>query len=102
MRRREFIAFALPLAVWPAAAFSQASGQQQRIGFLANWGEGDFEGTRRLDRFKVRLGELGWTEGKNLQIEVRFGDNNGERIRQAAAELIKLAPDAVVQFFHAG
>jgi putative ABC transport system substrate-binding protein len=96
MRRREFIAFALPLAVWPAAAFSQASGRQQRIGFLANWGEGDFEGTRRLDRFKVRLGELGWTEGKNLQIEVRFGDNNGERIRQAAAELIKLAPDAVV------
>lgn len=96
MRRREFLAFAVPLAVWPAAAFSQASGRLQRIGFLGNWGEADFEGTRRLDRFKLRLGELGWIEGKNLQIEVRFGDNNGERIRQAAAELIKLAPDAVV------
>lgn len=96
MRRREFIAFALPLAVWPAAAFSQASGRPQRVGFLANWGEGDFEGTRRLDKFKLRLGELGWIEGKNLHIEVRFGDNNAERIRQGAAELIKLAPDAVV------
>ena len=96
MRRREFLAFALPLAIWPAAAFSQASGRPQRVGFLGNWGEGDFEGTRRLDRFKLRLGELGWIEGKNLQIEVRFGDNNGERIRQAAAELIKLAPDAIV------
>jgi putative ABC transport system substrate-binding protein len=96
MRRREFLAFALPLAVWPAAAFSQVSGRPQRVGFLGNWGEADFEGTRRLDRFKLRLGELGWTEGKNLQIEARFGDNNGERIRQAAAELIKLAPDAIV------
>ena len=96
MRRREFIAFAVSLAIWPRAAFSQASGRPQRVGFLANWGEGDFEGTRRLDRFKLRLRELGWTEGKNLQIEVRFGDNNAERIRQAATELIKLAPDADV------
>jgi putative ABC transport system substrate-binding protein len=49
-----------------------------------------------LDKFRLRLRELGWTEGKNLQIDVRFGDNNGERIRQAATELIQLAPDAIV------
>ena len=96
MRRREFLAFAVPLAVWPAAALSQTGGRLQRIGFLGNWGEGDFEGTRRLDVLRQRLRELGWSEGKNLQIEIRFGDNNGERIRQAAVELIKLAPDAVV------
>jgi putative ABC transport system substrate-binding protein len=63
---------------------------------MGNWGEGDAEGTKRLDKFRLRLRELGWTEGKNLQIDVRFGDNNGERIRQAATELIQLAPDAIV------
>jgi putative ABC transport system substrate-binding protein len=96
MRRREFLALAAPLVVWPAAAFSQTGGRPQRVAFLGNWGDGDVEGTRRLDRFRQRLKELGWAEGKNLQIEIRFGDNNGERIRQAAIELIKLAPDAVV------
>jgi putative tryptophan/tyrosine transport system substrate-binding protein len=96
MRRREFIALAVSLAVWPVVAFSQTVSRQQRIGFLGNWGEGDAEGTKRLDKFRLRLRELGWTEGKNLQIDVRFGDNNGERIRQAATELIQLAPDAIV------
>jgi hypothetical protein len=51
-------------------------------------GEGDVEGTPRMDRFRSRLRELGWTEGTNLQLMVRFGGNNGERIRQAAAELV--------------
>lgn len=96
MRRREIIALAIPLAVWPVVAFSQTVSRQQRIGFMGNWGEGDAEGTKRLDKFRLRLRELGWTEGKNLQIDVRFGDNNGERIRQAATELIQLAPDAIV------
>lgn len=96
MRRREFLALAVPLTVWPAAAFSQADGRLQRIAFLGNWGEGDIEGARRLEVLRLRLKELGRVEGRNLQIEIRFGDNNGERIRQAAAELIKLAPDAVV------
>lgn len=96
MRRREFIAFAMPLAAWPAVAFSQAVSRQQRVGFLANWADSDAEGVRRLDRFRLRLRELGWTEGKNLQIDIRFGDNNVERINQAAAELIGLAPLAII------
>jgi putative ABC transport system substrate-binding protein len=96
MRRREVIALAISLAVWPAAAFAQGGGRQGRVGFLGTWGAGDFEGTARLDRFRLRLRELGWTDGKNLQIAVRFGENNGERIRQAAAELIGLAPEAIV------
>ena len=44
---------------------------------------------------KLRLQELGWTEGKNLRIDVRFGNNNSERIRQAATQLIEAAPDAI-------
>jgi putative tryptophan/tyrosine transport system substrate-binding protein len=96
MRRREVIFLTLPLAIWPAAAFAQAGGRQRRIGFLGTWGEGDVDGPPRMERFRSRLRELGWTEGTNLQLTVRFGDNKGERIRQAAAELVALAPDAIV------
>ena len=45
MRRREVIALAISLAVWPAAAFAQGGGRQGRVGFLGTWGAGDFEGT---------------------------------------------------------
>lgn len=96
MRRREFLAFAVPLAVWPAMGFSQTLSRQQRIGFLGTWGEGDVEGAKRLDNAKLRLSELGWTEGKNLQIDVRLGANDGDGIRKAATELIELAPDAII------
>ena len=96
MRRREIIAFAGLLAVLPMVAVSQTISRLKRIGFLGNWGEGDVEGTKRLDTFRQSLKELGWTEGKNLQVDVRFGGNDRERIRQTAAELIELAPDAIV------
>jgi putative tryptophan/tyrosine transport system substrate-binding protein len=97
MRRREFILFSVvPLAVWPVAALAQTVNGVQRIGFLGNWAEKDVEGTKRLAVFKLRLQELGWTEGKNLQIDVRFAYNSSERIRQAATELIELAPDGII------
>jgi putative tryptophan/tyrosine transport system substrate-binding protein len=96
VRRREVIFLGMPLAIWPATAFAQTGGQQRRIGFLGTWGEGDAEGPPRMERFRSRLRELGWREGTNLQITFRFGDNNGDRIRQSAAELVALAPDAIV------
>jgi putative ABC transport system substrate-binding protein len=97
MRRREVLVFAFaPLALWPAAALAQNVNRQQRIGFLGNWAEGEVEGTRRLDAFRSRLKELGWIEGKNVQIDTRFGNNDEQRILKAAAELIALAPDAIV------
>ena len=97
MRRRQFMVFAFaPLALWPAAVLAQNASRQQRIGFLGNADEGDVEGTKRLAEFRAKLKDLGWTEGKNLQIDIRFGNNDGERIRQAAAELVALAPAAIV------
>jgi putative tryptophan/tyrosine transport system substrate-binding protein len=96
MNRRDVIAFTIPLALWPAAAFAQVVRRQWRVGFLGTWGEGDVDGTVRQDRFRQRLKELGWTEGANLDLVIRYGDNNGDRIRQAAAELIALSPDAIV------
>jgi putative ABC transport system substrate-binding protein len=96
MRRRDVLTVIVPLAIWPAAAFAQSGHRQRRIGFLGTWGEDDAEGAPRLERLRSRLRQLGWKEGTNLQIAVRFGDNNAERIRREAAELIRLAPDAIV------
>jgi putative tryptophan/tyrosine transport system substrate-binding protein len=97
MRRREFIALlGSALVMWPVAALAQTVDRVRRIGFLSASAEDDAEAAKRLAVFKLRLQELGWTEGKNLRIDVRFGNNNGERIRQAATELIEAAPDAIV------
>jgi putative ABC transport system substrate-binding protein len=97
MRRREFIFFSVvPLALWPVAPLAQPVKAVQRIGFLGNWAEKDAEGTRRLAELKFKLQELGWTEGKNVQIDVRFGNNSGERIYQAAIEIVELAPDVII------
>jgi putative tryptophan/tyrosine transport system substrate-binding protein len=97
MNRREFIlCSAASLAFRPRAAFAQGVKAIHRIGFLATWAENDEEGTKRLAALKLRLQELGWTEGKNIQIDVHFGNNNGERIRQAATEITELAPDLII------
>jgi len=97
MRRREFIALVSGgLAAWPTAASAQTVNRVRRVGILSNLAEGDVEAIKRFDALKLRLRELGWTEGKNLQIDIRFAYNDSERIRQAAAELVELAPDAIV------
>jgi putative ABC transport system substrate-binding protein len=96
MRRREFIAlFSSALTTWPVAALGQTVDRVRRIGFLSTSAEDDAEAAKRLAALKLRLQELGWTVGKNLRIDVRFGNNNSERIRQAATELIEAAPDAI-------
>ena len=97
MRRRKFIALlGSALVTWPVAALAQTVNRVRRIGFLGNWAEEDAEAAKRLAALKLRLQELGWIEGKNLQIDVRFGHNDGERIRRAATELIEVAPDAII------
>ena len=97
MRRREFIALlGSALATWPVVALAQTVNRARRIGFLSSSAEEDAEAAKRLAAFKLRLQELGWMEGKSLQIDVRFGSNSGERIHQAAIELTEIAPDVIV------
>jgi putative ABC transport system substrate-binding protein len=97
MKRREFITLlGGAAAAWPLAARAQTADRIRRIGLLSTSAEDDAVAAKRLAAFKLRLQELGWTEGKNLGIDVRFGNNNGERIRQAATELIAVALDAIV------
>jgi putative tryptophan/tyrosine transport system substrate-binding protein len=97
MRRRDLIALlGSALAMWPVAPLAQTVNRIQRIGFLATGAEDDAEAAKRLAALKLRLQELGWTDGKNVQIDVRFAYNDGERVRQAAIELIEVAPDVIV------
>jgi putative ABC transport system substrate-binding protein len=97
MRRRDLIALlGSALAMWPVGPLAQTVNRIQRIGFLATGAEDDAEAAKRLAALKLRLQELGWTDGKNVQIDVRFAYNDGERVRQAASELIEVAPDVIV------
>lgn len=95
--RRQFISTLGGATVaWPLPVFAQAVDRTRRIGFLNTSAENDVDTAKRFAAFKLRLQELGWTEGKNLSIDIRFGGNNIERIHQAVTELIALAPAAIV------
>jgi ABC-type uncharacterized transport system substrate-binding protein len=83
-------------ATWPLAARAQQPELMRRIGVLINLNADDPEGRARLAAFLEGLRELGWTDGRNIQIETRFGGGDVGRIRAHAAELVALAPDVVV------
>jgi putative tryptophan/tyrosine transport system substrate-binding protein len=97
MRRREFITLLGSAAVtWPLAAPAQQPERMRRIGVLMGLTESDPEGPPRLAIFKQELQKLGWTEGRNLQIEYRWAGGDADRTRTLAAELAGTMPDVVV------
>jgi putative ABC transport system substrate-binding protein len=97
MRRREFIAaIAGSAAAWPLAAHAQQPEPMRRIGVLMNAVADDPQGQARIVAFQQTLQQLGWSEGRNVRIDIRWGGNNVERDRRYAAELIALAPDVIV------
>ena len=98
MKRREFMALASWFIACPQLASGQSSERKRRIGLLSPFSEQDNETQARLAAFKQLLDKLGWTEGRNIQIDLRFSDGNPERTRAAAAELIALAPDVLVAY----
>jgi len=95
MRRRTFITLLGGAAAWPLAARAQQGERVRRIGLLMGTAD-DREGQTRVAALKQGLQELGWTDGRNIQIETRFGGADAARIRAAAAELVALAPDVIV------
>jgi putative ABC transport system substrate-binding protein len=95
MRRRAFIALlGGAAAAWPLAASAQQPERMRRIGLLMV--VDDREGQARVTALKQGLQELGWTEGRNIQIETRFAGVDAGRMRADAAELVALAPDVIV------
>src|SRR5262245_45681155 len=94
--RREFLATLLGgAAAWPLAARAQLTERVRRVGLLMGTAD-DREGQARVAALKQGLQELGWTDGRNIQIETRFGRAQAGRIRADAAELVALAPDVLV------
>jgi putative ABC transport system substrate-binding protein len=96
MRRREFITLVGGSAVaWPLALRAQQSEQMRRIGVLMPYAKDNPETQARIAAFLQGLQKLGWTEGRNLQIEYRWGSGD---LQKAAAELVALSPDVIFLF----
>src|SRR5262245_43686671 len=99
MRRREFInLLGVSAVAWPLTARGQQRDRVRQIGLLSPFSESDAETKAGLAACKERLGQLGWTDGRNVRIEYRFSDGNIERTRAAAAELVTLTPDVIVAY----
>jgi putative tryptophan/tyrosine transport system substrate-binding protein len=96
MRRRTFIAGLGSAAAWPVAARGQQGDRVRRIGVLHVYDESDAEGKRRVSAFTQALSGLGWTDGRNLRMELRWGGNDSNRIRALAQQLVGLQPDIIV------
>jgi len=97
MRRREFLgALSGALAALPFAASAQQAERPRRIGVLMGWAESDPATLSLVTGFRETLAQLGWTEEKNLQIELRWGNGDASRIDRYAKELVALGPAAIV------
>jgi putative tryptophan/tyrosine transport system substrate-binding protein len=92
MRRRDFITVVGGSAAWPLAARAQQSGQMRRIGVLMPLARDDPEAQARVTAFVQGLQKLGWTDGRNLQIEYRWDSSD---LQKPAAELVALSPDVI-------
>jgi putative tryptophan/tyrosine transport system substrate-binding protein len=96
MRRREFITLlggAAASTAWPLSSWAQQSGQIRRIGVLMGYAESDPAVQSYLAAFRGALAKLGWTDGSNLRIELRWGAANPDRIKTQARRSSGSAPD---------
>ena len=98
IRRRDFVAAVLgaAAAAWPLTARTQQSERTRHIGALINLSAEDPEIPARVGVFVARLAELGWSEGRNLRIDYRWGAGDPTLYRRYAAELVALAPDILL------
>jgi putative ABC transport system substrate-binding protein len=99
MRRREFIAgLAGTAAIRPLPARAQQPERVRRIGILWPYAETDPDSQSRIGSLRRALQDLGWTEGRNLRFDTRWGASaeDRDRIRRYATELVVLAPDVIV------
>jgi len=98
MRRREFITLlGSAAAAWPLVARAQQGERVRRVGVLAGGAvANDADTQERNTAFAHRLQQLGWIDGRNLQIDYRYGLGNAANVRKYAAELVALVPDVIL------
>jgi putative ABC transport system substrate-binding protein len=96
MRRREFIAGFGGVAAWPLVARAQQGDRMRRIGVLM-WGD-ENDPAAKLDRsaFTQALADLGWIDGRNVRMDLRWGGGDTNRMRALAQELVGLQPDVIM------
>ena len=98
MNRRDFIAALGGAAAWPLAAGAQQGDRVRRIGVLMGGDENDPLAKARISAFTQALVDLGWTDGRNVRMDLRWGGGSGDinRIRALAQELVGLQPDIIL------
>ena len=97
MKRREFITLlGGAAATWPLAVRAQQGERMRRIGVLMTVAADDAEGQARVVAFGQGLAQLGWTVGRNMQIDIRWTAGKADDTRKYATELVALAPDVVL------
>jgi putative tryptophan/tyrosine transport system substrate-binding protein len=96
VKRREFIAGLGSATAWPLAARAQQAERMQRIGMLVPYDENDPVAKTRVSAFTQALADLGWTDVRNVHMDVRWAGGDINRIRALARELVGLQPDIIV------
>ena len=97
MRRRTFIAgLAGTTAAWPLTAHAQRAERQRRVFVILGLDEKDVEAQSRVKEFRLGMRDLGWIDGRNVQIEIRFAGSNPDLIKDHVAQVVRLAPDVIV------
>ena len=94
LRRRDFITLLGGAAAWPLAAGAQQGNRVRRIG--VPYDENNPEPKRRVSAFTQALAGLGWTDGRNVRIDLRGGSGDINRIRALAQEFVGLQPDVIL------
>src|SRR5262249_55927028 len=97
IQRREFITLlGGAAAAWPLAARAQQTERMRRIGVLNYLAADDPDSSPRVAAFAQALQGLGWFDGRNIQIDYRWGGGDLDRSRRYATELVALAPDVIL------
>ena len=97
MHRRSFLThLGGAAAAWPLAARAQQGERMRRIGVLMPFNENDPEAKLRYFAFTQALADLGWTDGRNLRMDLRWAGDDINRIRALAQELVGLQPDIIL------
>ena len=97
MKRREFITLLGGAATWPVAAHAQQPDRMRRIGALMGYPESDPEAQAYIAAFQGGLHKLGWSEGRNIQIDARWAiPGDAESMQRFAKELVTLQLDVIL------
>jgi putative ABC transport system substrate-binding protein len=96
IQRRDFITLLGGAAAWPLAGSAQQPERMRRIGYLSGFDENDPAAKPRLSAFTQALADLGWIDGRNVRIDLRWSGGDINRIRAFAHELVGLQPDIIL------